>query len=53
MKKCRHENLQFLGRQQKGVLDKFVYIFHCLDCKSTVTIPTLQAIRLINIVKDK
>ena len=53
MSKCQHQNLVFLGRQQSGVMNKFLYYFNCLDCNSTITLPRLQAIRLINISKNK
>jgi len=52
MPKCFHENLVFLGKQQTSVMNKFLYLFNCLDCKTTLSIPKLQAIRLINICKN-
>ena len=52
MSKCRHENLVFIGKQETGVINSFLYLFNCLDCRATIVLPRLEAIRLINITKN-
>ena len=53
MPKCDHKNLTYLGEQETLDKKRILYLFNCIDCGSTISIPEKDILEvLLKIVKD-
>ena len=42
---CKHKHLVFLGKQELLTEEKFIALFNCQDCRSTISLKMVKPIK--------